>query len=420
VRYFVGPYVLDQSEGQDRWAMPAGCFGNIDLRPPSQKSQANYGLFWGADDTPTPGGCLFLGEGYVTSVALSPALQAAWNALIGSAAQATVMDTLWHLYTIAADPDGIAAVRPLTPTRAGNLEIVMTGHSVVRRKRFTFDIPEAQNVIANIQRDYRDIYNRTDRSENLHRKFLGWLGEKYKIDKPQDFFIPSDLPMVVPARPETTLTDAFTYSDGSLPTVSSSAWSQSNSADLDVVSNECEESATPPTSHSSGKYDTDLSGTDHYAQIDVVSLVAPSAERSWAGAFSRISYDGSNRTQGYSGEITIDSSSTIKYRGEEWAAGSPTTKFDLSGSWTTGDTFKMESDGSTHTMYKNGSAISSGSFTDTTYTSETRCGMGVRTYQGSAGDVTIDNWEAADLAAGGLSIPVAMNSYRQRNQLSIG
>ncbi len=76
---------------------------------------------------------------------------------------------------------------------------------------------------------------------------------------------------------------------------------------------------------------------------------------------------------------------------------------------TDGDTIKLEVSGTTLTPYHNGTALA------TQDDSSLSAGYAGLYIAGAGGSFPMDDWEGGNVAAGGLSIPVAMANYRQRS-----
>ena len=149
----------------------------------------------------------------------------------------------------------------------------------------------------------------------------------------------------------------------------------------------------------------DLASDDHYSQADVTGLngilnaqVGPTCRHST----SAVTY--------YLHRVIV-TGSLNEHALTKVIAGSFTDLGTDATDFAVGEILKCEADASSITAYRNGSVLI-GPVTDTAITGNLRCGVWGNAEAGDA--VTLDNFEAGDLAAAGLSIPVAMAQYRQR------
>lgn len=419
MKYWIGPWVWDASEGGG-WALPPGCTHSLELRPPNVRDVEGWGVFASPDAVTLTSEWEQVGTGNVAGNNLTVRQKNAFRSALGRVVVGDTLDqALWLAYALDSDLDGVGAVKPLTPNRKRQIEVVFAGQ-VVRRENFDFTSAASLKCLSRVKRDYREIRERViagEYSEDMHRKYLGWLKRKFRVSD-ESIFIDDGLPQETALDPATTLTDSFTYSNGNLDTVSSSAWldapSNAGTADIEVSSNQITGGASR-SAQGGAMYNTALSGTDHYSQLKVVALTAPPSARAFQGAHSRAARNGAgNNLSGYNSQITITSASAYHIRSQEWStSGVPTTHTDISNSFTTGDVVKIQSNGSTHTAFKNGVEVGSSAFTDTTFSSELYCGIVINEANGSPGDTTGDDWEAADL---GTTIPQAMYHYQHHGQ----
>jgi len=95
-------------------------------------------------------------------------------------------------------------------------------------------------------------------------------------------------------------------------------------------------------------------------------------------------------------QATIDSGGTVKGRLTKIVDGTSTNLVDNTQTFTAGDTYETEANGSTIRGLINGTEKES--VTDTDVTGNTTIVIGTRIKDGSVGDAELDNFEGADLA----------------------
>jgi hypothetical protein len=186
-------------------------------------------------------------------------------------------------------------------------------------------------------------------------------------------------------------TDAFTYSNGNLETVSSAAWVKHTylsvvTGTLTVASNVVQ---VPSSADTAYRYGTAMGSTDHYAQF-VINNAATGGDTA-AGPMTRMS-TGTTNVSGYWAGF-----GSFGFLG----AGSHYTlqRCDLNASFTSlattagsagTRTVKLESDGSTHTVSIGG--VETVFDTDTTFTTETS--VGIYAYEYTTNIDSVDDFEA--------------------------
>lgn len=389
MRYYLGPWDHQIVEGETHFLPPAGVIGLIDMRSIPGHAGQNYGFFVTPDNiTLDPTSFELLGQGsYVDQITLTGTQAAMWSSMLGLQAisSTNLLDAIWESLTVKADPTGNMAVRPLMPTRQGNLELHLGGHSLVRSKRFDLGMPEAANVIKVLQEDYRDIRQRAiggDAPAGHHRRVLDYWGEKFGVNNPQDIFIPNDLPREIPLPHATTHTESFNQTDSSTlgPDLT---WTETT-GDLETTSNRV--NAVSGT-FSEARAEHDVSGSDMYTQA-LIYHNGETAGTSQCRVMTRFS--SSARTY-YGGNARADDTDVIY---KEIAGSFTSLVGPTAHTWSDGITLKIEANGSTITSYDNGASIQS--TTDTAITGNTRGGLGAWN-----GAVQLDDFETGDIAAGG-------------------
>jgi len=400
MRYYLGPWVLDPGTPfMPFWRPPAGVVGSIDLRSIPGHATPGVGIFVTPDSLSLDSSYRLFGQGDLRDIIPPESDRSIFASMlqIGTVEGQTLLDWLWTAITTQADPRGLTAVKPLIPTSQGNLEIHLGGHSRVASKTFTLAMPEAANVIAVIQEDYRAVRQATVEGRTfdpqLHRKFLDGLGHKYGVRNPERVFIPSDLPRETPLPRETAFTESFNKANSTTlgPDLT---WTETL-GDLQVLNNQF--AGLTGGSDNWARAEHDVSSSDHYAQVVVAVLGVDPGD---LGPIAR--YSASAVT--FYTAILQDSGGL---RSATWKAiaGTPTnigTNTDPD-TYNVGDVIRVLCNGSTISRVKNGSLQNA--VTDTSISGNTRGGIqafGNDSYRG-------DSFEIADIAVTGTSAVTEAN-----------
>jgi hypothetical protein len=389
-RYALTPYVWDTSDADNpHWRLPSSCVGAVDLRPfPAQgiAGGAPQGFAFVASMQPVEG------VSVITSLHMNDAdatngMRDAWEAGTGyRPAGAKLVDLLWDQMTVGADPSGEAGPKPLMPTVGGLLELWVGGHSRVKWEHFRWGAhPHTNRVQAVLQRDFEQMWEETNGHDHC-RRVLDYQCEKYRVADWQAM-IPQRLRAHVPGRlpHATTITDNFNRADNADMSVGAPfSWT-------DVIGNQTIVSNTVRwdgvTAVARARAESDLSSVDHYGQL---AATAVSGGNRYAQVAARFA------TAADTAYWTRFVQSTSVFRifkivtGTQTALGAGTTQ-----TYSAPDTIQMRCNGSTLDAYLNGASVES--ISDGSITTGTRCGIGLN----SAGTITLDDFEAADLAAGG-------------------
>ena len=393
--------------GITAYTPPSGTVGLIDLRA----ALGGFGFFTTPDGVILGGDYTAFGKGHLSELSESKVM---WSSMLNipSLEGTTLLDWLWNTLTIHADPTRTTHPASLMPTSRNVLNLHLGGHSLVRSKPFNPSMPEAAPVIERKQEQYRQyrqlaLDGKLNADPEFHRRILDSWGEKYKLKNPEDIFIPSDLPKETRLPHQTSVSDDFNRSNENLE--ASANWSLLDpgvdTASLVVNSNRCREDTLTAAS-SWGQHQTALSSDDHYGEIDIEVLTAPSATRNFGAGATRVSDNGSGDVNCYTYEATIDSGSTINGRISKFTgAGDPafTTLVDEAETISLSDTIRCEADGSDVTGKINGSTTA-GPTTDTDLSGDLNVGLGSRVASGSVGDIELDNFAGADLAVAGIEV----------------
>ena len=181
--------------------------------------------------------------------------------------------------------------------------------------------------------------------------------------------------------------DNFDRGDGEI----GASWIE-DIGDIDIVSNRAENQTI--NEWNVARYASALDSADHFCEADVDGQI----NRATGGPFVRNpnTVDQTNYTGGYSREDNASGYALWKFTAGDQV------ELDSAASGNGEKTVKIIADGSTQSMEVNTVEVCSG--TDSDHTTGVYCGINGYTTRASFND-----WSAEDLAAGGLSIPVAMH-----------
>lgn len=377
---------------------PDGAVGVIDLRSNVQAGQSlaeTLSMFCAMrPDVVLDSTHHVLGRGDLRDMPTDVTMRSKWMTVTGYAASgAKLIDLLRDHLTNGGDPDGTLRCKPLMPTVQGELEIRLGGHSVVWREPFQFGVhAHTAKVEAVLQRDFRAVFENVQagrRSDpRLAEKVLDYWCDKYRLDKRDaaqwQRLIPPDLRRHVagPIPHATTITDNFDRTDNADMSVGAPFSWTDVVGDQQIVSNTVQRTAGAQVCRA--RAESDLSGSDHYAQV-VATAIAGGTRYAQVAARYASAADTAYWNRFVAGTTTLRVFKVVE--GVETALGTGTTQ-----TFSNPDSIQMRCNGSTLDSYLNGSSVES--FTDTAITTGTRCGIGMN----SNANVTIDDFEAADLA----------------------
>ena len=384
------------------WRMPTGTLGMVDLRSlPDQglvgPTPHGLALFVTANSTNLGGDYTLLGQApRPDGLTLTPADRTAWRTAFGlpnPLGPGTLADALWETLTVQADPTGVDRPMPIDCGIDGRLELHLAG-ALVRSQPFRAADPEATPLIDMVQRTYRRY--RQACLDGIHppthyRKLLGSWVAKYRV--PYRQLQPSDLPDEPPLPPETTLTESFNKADSStLGPVQT--WTEfgdfAATNSWEVVSNRARVIAASTTLSlvgESARAEAALSGSAHYAQIDIVTLTNGAANEQ-LGPACRFS---ASVVELYCSRLLslISEYQILKFVGG--VASQIGASFSVTPS--PPDVARVQADGSTIKAFLEG--VERISVTDTAITGNTRCGMFGYSSTGTGAEA--DSWIASDL-----------------------
>ena len=399
---YLADWIPDPEE--DGWISPyAGTLSGLDL----SYGTAHLGIF-ATQDLQATG--VLLGE-HPDSIINRRDFETAF-ALGERLIAGTLGPAIWEILTFQADPLRVERPRCIMPTSRGEMNLWIGGQKF-HTKRFSLTIPEWNPVQKNIQLDYRRIRQAVLAGKlptDQHRRVLSKWMRKYGTDD-HTVFIPSDLPDEAPLEPRTTVSDDFNRANENLE--DSADWVLLNgttgTASLVVFSNLCREDTTTPA-QSYGQHQTALSSDDHFAEVDLITLTAPSSGRTIGGACVRIADDGAGKVDCYLYSATMDNGSAKKGRMQRKDSSANTTLVDEAETITPTVAISCEADGSDITG-KIGGTITAGPTTDTTYTGQLNVGLVSRVANASVGAVELDNFSGGDLAASAGRIMSSLAGY---------
>lgn len=395
MKYWLAPWEVDELGA---WAPPPGVVGLIDLRTLPGHAGATHGFFATPDDATLSGD--LLGEGHIASLAPDNRAAQAWRNATGVAPRgAHLLDWLEYTLTEAADPTGDTGVKPLVPTTRGNLDIHLGGHSLVRRRQFDLTAAHAAPVLDMLRREYAEHRERARAGQvrgpngidpEHHRRVLDVWARKYRVDNPEDVFIPRGLPREGRLPHQTSYTESFDQDDSSTvgPDLTWNelvgAWA-TNTNELECVE------ATARDKHIRAEHD--MSGSDNEAEITWESVSTGSGTHHSCGACCRYS---SSATTCY--VAWLYNTGTDVYI-SKIVAGTRTNLSNVSWTPSLPDTIKAEADGTTIKSYLNSSEQDS--VTDSAISAGTRGGVFATSSLPSGAAWRADDFSMADLAGAG-------------------
>lgn len=384
------PLTWFSDETDSWWSPPVGVRSIIDLRPTADcAKRGEYGDFphvlMVADAAPKADGWELLSDGDPRDLRVDQKLLDTWASLTGIAVQGdTLADVIWWHLTSNTDPKGLDRCKPLIPSRK-NLELWSAG--LIRSEPFTLSDAHANKVLAVIQDDYREVFELGQEGKaaaDLHQKLLDDLCDKYAVSKTDraawEKFVPADLRTEIegPKKRSTSYSENFDGSDSDTMGVQLT-WAEQGGSDWDNESNRGVIDAAS-SSFCSCRAEHDLSSSDHYAQVVIVSLT---------GNYGPAARFSSSAQTLYSSEASGGIWRLIKFV----SGGRTQLTSDEPGG---GGTNRVRVAGSTITGYRNGTQYNS--TTDTAISSGTRCGMFGRNNAGA--DISFDDWMCDDEVSG--------------------
>lgn len=394
--YYIGPWIWDTSDPEDpHYRPPDGTIGLIDLRPRADYSKP-LGFF--ATSAPVPGAYYGIGgetgermELVTTSKQDRWAVEDEIGIPRDSIQAVTLADVIWEILTVWADPESVRMCPPLMPNHRGELELLLGGHSLIRKERFTGpDHPAWPNIRRMAQRDYKRVRERAyldyrgDHEPTLHRRYLSCLSSKLRC--PWQELISDGLPHESPLRPTTTINESFDQGDSTTlgPDLT---WTEVV-GDAETRSNEAGEVGENGVAFC--RAESNLSSDDMTVTGRIEGTDGDSNDRRGTGARYDASSTGVGDNELYF--LWVHSGNTQELRKVVAGSGSQ-LDIDSATSYTLGsDTVTCSADGSSIVGKINSSTITSA--TDTDITGHLRTGMYLR----NSG--MLDAFTASDIVAG--------------------
>jgi hypothetical protein len=393
MRVIRGPWRWVTDAGESFWAPPDG-YSGLDLRSVEQQSTAGgtpgLGIFCGTGNT--DGSYDLLGTGALRDIKASKKIR---DAIPGKYRPKgdDLLGILLDLLTDGSDPGGIEGPKPIMPTTRGTIELHFGGQS--HFERFQWGDHRTAKIRDVVHRDFARVMQESldgkmkDRIH--HQRILDAICEKYGVNDWKQF-VPSILQKDVPGRVkhETTYTDNFNRADA---TGLGAAWSTTAGAGFDVSSNRAR-GANAASTATRARFDSDLSSSDHYAQVEIVSFPPTSGFTSGSNVRQSSVADTCYR---FVGRDDVSPRRLVA----KVVAGTNTTLVSDGTVAATG-VWRLECNGSSLSAYIGGVEISGLGLTDTSISAGTRGGMSGIQNATVASRSLMDNFETGDLAASGV------------------
>jgi hypothetical protein len=363
--YYLGPYVWGESDLGSCYQLPPNCEAGVDLRlggellpgVPSEK-----GFF--AAVAPLDSAYHCLGRGDIRDVSLTSRERDLWKSIfrrdpIGDTLAAVLFD---HM-TNGADPAGWEQCRPLMPTAGGVLELQLHGHGPLAQSAFRAGHhAHWPKVQACLQRHFRGHFESDQHAAgkvDQYRMVLDMWCEKYRLPQAQwQVFVPDDLRKHAkgPLPHATEYTDDFNRPDSDSLGIN---WTEIE-GNFRISSNSLLADGTAVA-----QYTQSLSSDDHYAAVKLANFTATRD----SGIFTRMpagSYD--------SGYLFQSRRADNRLRIYRRSSGTWGAIAELAYTAETGATLRGVSDGSSHTLYYNGTALI-GPLSDSVVSGNVKCGL---------------------------------------------
>lgn len=375
--YWLAPPVLVDEDGELTWIRPTGATATVDLRGEAQSGPTGDGLMFAA--APTGVGLdrgVLLGDNLAETITPSRRRAAADALGLGSLPVASVIDTLVEILTSRAQVEGESFVAPLMPTREGEIEIHLAGHSRVWSERV---VGRGSKRLKKIIRRKKRELGRIEREhgEEVAAKVATLNARRLRVDFAD--VLPARLRNMKPRKPRTSFSDDFNRADGAL----GSPWTGvSSPGNITVSSNQALAGG-----HGSARYDADVSSDDHTVTLDSVFHPVGGSHAAAAARFAAAA------DTYYWGRYRASGASTLRKR----VAGSNTEIGSEGTSRSTVYTGAVDCNGSTiRFLYDGGEVIS---VTDTAISGNLRGGMDLRFVNTIADNFLIDDGVSAGATA---------------------
>ena len=365
----------------------------LDLRPNIKAGQAgpgnagHFGLF--AYNTPIVSPLVEADLGDDPQGILSPAriagIESRLGLVDGTITSTRLLDVVFEVMTQRAQVGGANRPNPILPGQDLKLSLSIGGvaKTVTLEPRAS---PEWGICRASLRESYRRVRSDTLAGRvrpNSHRKYLGALRRKYRIENHMEF-VPPDLSDEGWLEPDTTVTDSFDRADS---TDLGANWTEDR-GDFQILTNVLDivSLGASPNITAQATHNTSLSTDDHYSQALINRQTTGSAKG--PGMIVRFG-DIDNYYLGRVFILPVDLLLISKM-----VTGTPSDLALFEEDWTNGAEMELRVDGSTLNLYKD-NVLKIGPITDTSLTGQLK--VGVWTDDATSG-VNWDTFEGADLA----------------------
>lgn len=401
LNWYVGPWIWDSRPGLTRWRPPNGLVG-LDMRKLADMGSSpgtnGLGIFFGEigqSNLENKRDYTLLGTGSWYDIKPSTAIRNKIPCRKNYVPKGDdLVGIIYDILTDGADPDGLDGPKPIIPTIEGRVELNFgQRHS----EKFNFNTTHGNIVKTVLQKEFSNLWGR---DENLARKVLGYWENQYTNSNLASWsdLVPSVLKSHVkgPLSPETTLTETFNKADSTTlgPNMTWTEYADASVADKwSVVSNVCRYTPFHDTQHSVARAESDLSSSDHSAQVVVINLTAGGAgtDNGQIGVCARFSSSAATcylaRAVYTLGTVHLNKN----------IAGTITEFSSIATTLTLNKIILCKVNGSTIEAYYDG--VLRISTTDTTITSGTRAGIFGYHSTPTTGQSELDNFQATDLTS---------------------
>jgi hypothetical protein len=360
-----------------------------------------------------PAGSLHLGDSLDTALGRNaPEVRSRLGLAAGDLSRAdTVIDAVWRVLTVLADPSGQTGPKPIMPTSDGALEMLLAGHGAVRREVFDWGShPAAGAVRARLQADYRAARGEVAAGRapvGHHLKALGWELAKYRrmgLTDWRELLPPEYRDTDAPAEPATVISDNFNRSDQTGLGTSAGGWSWTSEvgSGFDIQGNAASNAGS--STRDASRAESSLSGADHYSQTRALLFDGTRQSR----VCVRFNSSNDERYEG-----SVKNSGTNTYGLFRLSTTDAQTSLGAASASAPGvdKTLRLQVSGSSLELFYNGASVLTA--TDTNISGNLRCGIGAGVLS-AADQVQHEDFDAGDLGSGAAARAAALSSRRRR------
>jgi hypothetical protein len=398
MRFYLGPWVRDLTVPWKRFRPPTGVTWSFDYSEKfvgnTGESLAGMGLFATPDD-------VFLSGDYVEVCAgdwntiPDEGMRLTYASLIGvqpadKPAGSTLLEWFASSLILSADVSGETCCLPLMPF--GGIYTLCLAGNLFHTLPFDVNKPEAAKQVEMKKQEYMAVKAQVDSGKisdpEFHRRWLDKMGADWRVNNPEDIFIPEGEDKVTRLKHNTTYSETFNKADGALGPVLT--WTEYTGTGLAVASNALVSESADTDNKARAEHDT--SSSDQFSQFVYSAIDASLFNTAQAlGRHSSSTPECYCLAAGYSSgnfqELYRWDSSETEF-GPLGSTGST--------SISAGNTLRLEVSGSSIVGKLEG--VSRASATDTNIASGLR--GGVRIVRATSAACTIDDFSFGDLSAG--------------------